>query len=114
MSGQAKPQHPFVVYRKVGEVEVPVAFADAADEAEAIKLVQPKWPRSHLLLGGGSSGEFRAVSGYAAPLEDLQRVALLAQTGLIAATCNNTAVAAQALSDVAGIVKAGMAQAVKH
>lgn len=90
---------------------MPVAFGEAADEAEAIRLVEPKWPRSKLLLGGGSAGTFRAVSGYEAPLEDLQRVALLAQTGLVAGTCNNTAVAANAMQEIAGFVKAGMAQA---
>lgn len=108
MSGQPKPQHPFVVYREIDGKEVPVAYADAADAAEAVRLIEPKWPRSKFLIGSGSAGTFRAVSAYEAPLADLQRVALMAQTGLVAATANNTAVAAEALREMSGFVKAAM------
>jgi hypothetical protein len=97
----------------VGGVEMPVAFANAKDEDEAVALIKPRWPASRLLLGGGASGAFRAQAAYTAPLADVQRMALIAQTELIANTMSNSAVTAQALQEIAGFVKAGMAQAVR-
>lgn len=110
--------HLYIVYRtdSLG-IEHPAGITPARDPGHAIEIIKERFPRASKLLAlsgkGTADGAFRAEWAYTAPLADVQRMAAIVTTDLAFMDTNNLAVAASHLAALAGIMQAGMAQAVK-
>lgn len=110
--------HLFIVYRTdAGGLEHPAGITPARDPGHAVEIIKERFPKASKLLAisgkGAADGAFRAEWAYTAPLVDVQRMVAIVTTDLAFMDTNNLAVTAAHLTTLAGIIQAGMAQAVK-